>query len=286
MINDVGWLRGYGVFDFMRTYIGQIFRWPANWRRFTNSAKRLGLKVPVTESEAEKLIYQLIKKLAPRLPDEASAKAGSFSGVGKIEDVGIRLALSGGPAIDDGLIQPDPNKPTFAILIEDTHGLPEKLYQTGAKLITFDYQRPVPEAKNFNYLWAIKLAPEKKKQGAVEILYTAEGKVLECATSNFFLIKGNKLITAKNDILLGITRKVVLELAKSPRDLVSGKKLIVEERQVKVSELKIADEAFITAANKKILPIIKINSQKIGSGHPGPITKQLMKLFDDYTKNY
>ncbi|MFA5001076.1 MAG: aminotransferase class IV [Candidatus Paceibacterota bacterium] len=269
LVNDVGWLRGYGVFDFLRTYNGKIFRFADNWARFTNSAKQLNLKIPISQQEAEKIIYQLINK-------------------NKLKEAGIRLALSGGPAIDGGLIQFDPNKPTLAILIEDTHGLPAKLYQTGAKLMTFNYQRPLSGAKNFNYLWAIKLASEKKKQGATEILYVDQGKVLECSTSNFFLIKGNKLITAKDNVLLGITRKTVIELVKSPRGLASwsGKKLVVEERPVKVGELKTADECFITAANKKILPIVKIDSQKIGSSHPGPITKELIKLFEDYIKSY
>jgi len=261
LVSDVGWLRGYGVFDFMRTYNGQIFRFGDNWTRFTNSAKHLGLKIPLSQKETEKIIYQLIKKNG-------------------LKEAGIRLALSGGPAIDDGLIQPDPAKPTFAILIEDTHGLPAKLYQTGTKLITFNYQRPVPEAKNFNYLWAIKLAPAKKKAGAVEILYTAEGKVLECATSNFFLIKGNKLITAKDDVLLGITRKTVIELAKKYLP-----KLKVEERVVKFSELKTADEAFITAANKKVLPIVQVDNFKVKNGKIGPMTQELMRLFNIETKN-
>jgi branched-chain amino acid aminotransferase len=262
LVNDLGWLRGYGVFDFMRTYNGKIFRFDDNWARFTNSAKQLNLKIPISQPEAEKVIYQLIKK-------------------NKLKEAGIRLALSGGRAIDDGLIEPDSKRPTLAILIEDTHGLPAKLYQTGAKLMTFNYQRPVPEAKNFNYLWAIKLAPEKKKRGAIEILYTAETKVLECSTSNFFLIKGNKLITVKANVLGGITRKTIIELAKKQLP-----KLKIEERDLKISELKTANEAFITAANKKILPIVKIDSMVIGSGKPGPTTKELMKLFEDYTKNY
>ena len=269
LVNDVGWLRGYGVFDFLRTYKGKIFRFGDNWTRFTNSAKHLNLKIPISQPEAEKIIYQLIKK-------------------NKLKEAGIRLALSGGPAIDDGLIQFDPKKPTFAILIEDAHGLPEKLYQTGAKLMTFNYQRPLSGAKNFNYLWAIKLASEKKKQGAVEILFVDQGKVLECSTSNFFLIKGNKLITARDNVLLGITRKVVIELVKSPRGLASwsGKKLVVEERPVKISELKTADECFIIAANKKILPIVKIDQMVIGHGKVGEQTKNLMKLFEDYIKSY
>jgi len=262
LISDVGFMRGYGAFDFMRTHNGKIFRWSDHWARFNNSAKVLGLKINLDQKEAEKIIYSLIKK-------------------NKLKEAGIRLVISGGPAIDAGLVNFDPKKSTLAILIEDTHGLPEKLFKTGAKLITFDYQRPLAEAKNFNYLWAIKLASKKKQAGAIELLYVASGKVLECATSNFFLIKGNKLITSKTNVLSGITRKVVLELAKK-----NFKDLKIEEREVGVEELKTADEAFITATNKCVLPIVKIDNYKIGNGQPGPKTQELIKIFADYTKNY
>ena len=83
----------------------------------------------------------------------------------------------------------------------------------------------------------------------------------------------------------GITRQVVIELAKKL-------KLEVVERPIKVSELKTADEAFVTATNKNILPIVKIDlsislktsTLKIGSGAPGPITKILLTKFEELIK--
>ncbi len=257
LANDVGWLRGYGVFDFLRTYDGKIFHYADHYRRFANSAKLLDLKVKIKQADLEKIIYRLIKK-------------------NNLREVSIRLVLTGGPS-PDGL-NFNPQTPTLAVLIEGLYQLPTKLFQTGAKLITFNYDRLIPEAKNLNYIWAVKLQKEKKRQGATEILYTNKGKILECSTSNFFIVKNNKLITPKDNILLGVTRKVVIKLAPKL-------KLPVEERPLKIEELKTADEAFITATNKDILPIIKINSQKIGSGRPGPVTKQLMTLFEEYTRN-
>jgi branched-chain amino acid aminotransferase len=258
LINDIGFLRGYGVFDFMRTYNGKIFRYRDHYKRFVNSARLLDLKVGLKEKELEQIIYKLIKKNGLR-------------------DASIRLVLSGGPAIEGIFF--NPAKPTFAILIEDIYTLPAELYQTGAKLMTFDYERLIPEAKNLNYIWAVKLQKEKLKRGAIEILYTSKGEILECSTSNFFLVKKGELITPKDGILSGITRKTVFDLAKKL-------KIKVKERPIKLSELKMADEAFISATNKSILPIVKIDSQKIGAGVPGPITKALLAKFEKLTENY
>ncbi len=258
LINDIGFLRGYGIFDFMRTYNGKIFRYPEHYKRFVNSAKLLDLKVAVKEKDLEQIIYKLIKKNG-------------------LQDASVRLLMTGGPAINGILF--NPATPTFAILIEDIYDLPAKLFKTGAKLMTFDYQRLIPEAKNLNYIWAVKLQEEKKKRGAIEILYTSNGEILECSTSNFFLVKKGKLITTKAGILHGITRQAVIELTKKL-------KLEVIERPIKVSELKTTDEVFITATNKNILPIVKIDSLKIGSGVPGPITKTLLTKFEELIKRY
>ncbi len=258
LVSDIGFLRGYGVFDFMRTFNGKIFRYSDHYKRFVNSAKLLDLKVGLREKELEQIIYKLIKKNG-------------------LKDASIRLVLTGGPAI--GGILFNPKTSTLAILIENLYDLPTKLFETGAKLMTFDYQRLIPEAKSLNYIWAVRLQAEKKKRGATEILYLSRGEILECSTSNFFLVKKGKLITTKEGILAGVTRQIVFELAKKL-------KIPVEERPIKITELKTADEAFITATNKNILPIVIIDKIKIGSGLPGPITKVLISEFETLIKNY
>lgn len=261
-VNDIGFLRGYGVFDFMRTYNGKIFHFADHYRRFVNSAQTLDLIVKFNTSALEALIYRLIKK-------------------NNLVDASIRLILTGGPAIDG--LNFKPNNSNLTILIEEIYQLPPSLFKNGAKLITFDYQRLLPSAKNLNYIWAVKLQKEKKKKKAIEILYVNNSFIFECSTSNFFIIKNRRLITPRADILLGVTRQVVINLAKN---VLTDEKLIIEERPIKINELKTAEEAFITATNKNILPIVKIDDQVIGSGQVGPRTKKLMKLFSEYTNNY
>ena len=255
-VNDLGVLRGYGVFDFLKTVNGKLFLWKEHWQRFQNSAKSLGLKVPVGEPEVKKIIANLFKK-------------------NKCTDASIRLLLTGGPT-EDGMTV---TKPVFSILIEDLYFYPKKYFQTGARVITHEYLRLVPGSKTTNYITAVRLQKDKHKAKAVEILYTHQGRVLECATSNFFIVKEGKIITPKLDILYGTTRNVIMTLAKK-----AGYE--VEEREMKIEELYTADEAFLTATNKDIMPIVVVDSQKINQGGVGPVTHELQKHFAEFVARY
>lgn len=255
-INDLAVLRGYAVFDFLKTVHGKPFLWQEHWRRFLNSAAALGLKVPVNERGVKKIIFELLKK-------------------NKTSDASIRLLLTGGASVD-GLSL---GKPNFFILMEDLHQFPERCFTRGAKLITQEYERVLPEAKTTSYIIAVRLQGAKKKAGASEILFTSRGRVLECSTSNFFIVKKGKVITAPEGILFGTIRNKVIELARE-----AG--IVVEERELKTSELKTADEAFLTATSKDVMPIVQIDQMKIADGKIGPVTKKLMQLFAEFVARH
>lgn len=254
-LNDIGLLRAHGVFDFLRTYNGKLFHYSDHFSRFVNSAKTIGLAVPSKKDEVGKMIYHLMKQ-------------------NKVKEASIRLLCSGGPSVDGYL---PAGKPTFAILLEDIYTVSPKLYQTGAKVITCEHERVFPSAKTINYTLAITLIKNKKQAGAIELLYTKNGRILECEKSNFFLVRPGKLITADKDILKGITRKIVISLAKKLG-------LVVEERDVLVDEIGDADEAFLTSTVKHVLPIVKIDDRIIGDGKVGPITKQIMEAMTEAEK--
>ena len=115
---------------------------------------------------------------------------------------------------------------------------------------------------------------KRKDTGAVEILYTLEGEVLECATSNIFIVKDNVLITPASDILGGITRTIILELAEGNYK--------IEMRVVREAELRSADEVFITSSFKDVVPIAMIDDFPIANGAVGLVTKDLMARFAKY----
>ncbi len=252
-VNDLGVLRGYGIFDLLRTYHGQPFLLKAHLARFANSAKLLKLEIPLSQKQITQVISQLLKK-------------------NKLKEATIKLVLTSGPS-DDGINYQ--GKSTFFILTKKLKTPPEEFYTEGVKLITFNYLRPIFDAKTTNYLNLFILRDKKKKQKAQEILYVCQGLTMEGATSNFFLFKGKTLITPKQNVLLGITRNLILKLAK--------KDFKIAVRNIKVKELKIANEAFIASTTREILPVVRIDSQKIGNGQVGPNTKRLMELFRQYT---
>ncbi len=255
-LNDLGILRGYGVFDFLRTYNGKPFHLKEHFARFKNSAKLFNLSVPITEKEVAAIIWSLQKK-------------------NKMPEASIRLVLTGGLSLNGLSLS---KTPSFFMLMEDVYEFPDSVFTKGAKLITFDYERLIPQSKNLNYITAVKLQKAKQKAKAVEILYTNDGYISEAATSNIFLVKDGVLVTTKEGILLGVTRNLVIKLAR--------KIMKVEERPIKLSELLKADECFITATNKKITPIVKINARTISTGKPGEYTKELLSEFNELIRTY
>ncbi len=258
-VMDIGLLRGYGIYDGMAGFGGKPFRFADHWSRFLSGAHILGLNVPVTEEKAEKVMIELLEK------NSLSKTRAS-----------IRLILTGGNTVDG--IEYEFEHPTFYMVTEKWESLPKELYEKGGKLITYRHMRELPEYKTINYIRAVNLQTFRKTEGAAEILYTYDGEVLECATSNVFIVKNNTLITPTENILKGITRKVVLELV-GQISAKGGPAFGWEERPIREEELKTADEVFITSSFKDIVPVVKIDDFEVGTGQVGPVTRDLMEKF-------
>jgi branched-chain amino acid aminotransferase len=258
-VYDLGLLRGYAVFDFLRTYNQKPFYLDDHLKRLLNSAKLIGLKHNYNLKFLRKITLQTLKK-----------------NIQKGLEYNIRIILTGGNSED--FITP--SKPNLIVMITPLKKLDEKLYQKGGKLITKISERILPQAKTIIYTSAVKFIQEAKKKGAVEVLLLdKDKKILECTTSNFFAVIDGKIITPPTEkILPGITRKIVINLAKKL-------KIPVIEKDIHFNEIKKFDEAFITASNKEILPIIQIDNLKI-SNQPGIMTKILMNEFKKLTLNF
>src|SRR3989339_15678 len=255
-IKDLGVLRGYGVFDFLRTYNGKPFLLKEHLVRLKNSAKAVGLRVPAPDPEVSRKINVLLKKNNHR-------------------EAAIKIIVTGGRS-EDGLTYE--NDPTMIIINKEIPPRSAGIYEKGIKLITFEYQRNNPGAKTIDYITMLKLQDRKRKEKAFEILYESNGNILEGATSNFFLFMGDRLITPKNNVLIGITRNFIIKAA--------GKRFEVEERDVKTDEINRATEAFITSTTREILPVVKIDDVVVGNGRVGDNTKALMEIFKNYAENF
>jgi len=256
---DLGILRGYGVFDFMCTVRHKPFLLHDHWLRLQKSAKMLNLTMPIVKKEFVIIIDKLLQKNPYKNP-------------------AIRTVLTAGTSADGITL---PQKPTIYILIHDMDKLSPNtnFYQSGAKIITHNFARDNHISKTTNYIEAIKLQKEKSRRNAIEILYINKNIVLECATSNIFIVKNNTLLTPKDGVLLGITRKLVIALAQK-------NDIPIREQKITKKQLFSADEIFLTGSAKHILPITKIDTKKIGNNMPGKITRDITKLYFDYFDNY
>lgn len=247
-LNDLGLIRGYGMFDYFRTYNGVPFRFDDYWQRFENSAKHLFLPLPISKAETRQILTQLYE----------------LSGH---EEVGFRFLLTGGYSPDSFSV----TTPNFAICCESLPKQTDEVYKKGIKVLPFEFVRDLPEIKTTNYLNMIRLAKEMRAQNATDLLYFKDGEISELTRSNFFIIKGNTLITPNHNILNGITKKVVLELAKSH--------FKIEERPLYYQELEDADESFTTSSTKWVMPIVQVGRLQIGDGRVGEGATKLLELF-------
>ena len=249
-IGDLGFLRGFGVFDLALSYKNKIFLENEHLERLQTSARLLNLHLPYPIEKISALTKELLEK-------------------NDLDRSIVRWVLSGGES-QNGVVS---SKPTFAILIENYHPYPDKFYKHGIKVETVNVRREIPQAKTLNY----QVAFTRYQKGATEIIYTPNGEVLEGGKSNVFLVKDDQIVTAKNDVLAGITRANLIRIAKT-------NKIDITLRKIEKSELQTADEVFITASNIRVMPVVEIDGSKISNGKPGPITQKLMSLFANFEK--
>jgi len=254
-LNDLGLLRGFSLFDYMRTYNGKPFMPQYYMERLFNSAALMGLEVPINETEILYYIEELI-------------------GLSNLPDCAFRFLLTGGYSLDSMSV----TEPNFVIITENLPlEVPER-FEKGVKVISSEHLRELPEVKSTNYMKPILLAKEMKSKNAYDVLYHKYNEISELSRSNFFIFKGDTLITPSTNILRGITRRVVLELA--------NQHFKVEERIISLDELREADEAFTTGTTKKVMPIVQIDELQIGKGEVGSRTRLLQQLFDQFIENY
>jgi len=246
--HDLGFVRGYGVFDFLRTYGRAPFRLRPHLERLQRSAAAIDLPCPWSTDDLERIVNETLE----RSPG--------------VVDVSIRVVVTGGYSA--GFLMPG-DAPSLYVLIAPMGSADPRLFAEGASLVTVDYARFLPSVKSLNYITAIRALKRARAAKAVEALYrTPDGMLTECTTSNFFVFRDGKLITAEEDVLDGVTRAAALDAAEDMYE--------VTFRPVAYSELGSVDEAFITSTTKEILPIVRIDDIVIGDGAPGKHTRRLM----------
>jgi branched-chain amino acid aminotransferase len=258
-VYDHGFLYGDGVFEGIRVYNGKIFKHREHIDRLYESARAILLEIPMTPEALIQSVEQTVRAF------------------GKPEGY-IRLVITRGP----GNLGIDPRKcePQVVIIVDDIQLYPKELYESGLEIITAATIRNHnnalnPRIKSLNYLNNILAKLEAIRAGCLEaIMLNTRGEVAECTADNIFIVKDGVLKTPPPDagILLGITRNTILDLARADR-------IPTQECVVTRHDVYTADECFLTGTGAEVIPVVKVDARPIGTGRPGPMTRQLRERY-------
>lgn len=253
---DLGLLRGYGIFDFFPFENNRLVFIQDYLDRFFASATKMQLQPP---DDRQALLANIMKVIRSN---------GQPSGY-------IRLVLTGGDSADGY----SPVVNNLYILQYDPINYDSSMYDQGVKLTLQRFNRERPDVKTLNYANPLQHRDLIRKVGAIDVLYHDGRSVHETSRANFFIVDSKQRVhTSSDTVLQGITRHHVLKVASRRYEIIKS--------PVELSAVVHAREAFITSTTKGVLSVRQIDDLIIGEGTPGPVTRKIGAMFQDYLRNY
>jgi branched-chain amino acid aminotransferase len=256
---DLAVMRGYGIFESLRTYGSRPFRLDEHLERLEKSAEAVGLHLSWTRTFLSEVVHETLSRNG--YPESR-----------------MRIVVTGGES--ENYFTPA-GKPGLIVMASPLNPFPQSYYQKGIKVATAEVERYLPLAKTIDYIPGVMMLKDAQSMDPdiFEVLFiNRHGHVTEGITSNVFAFFDDILATPEKGILLGVTRQVVLELAEPY--------FTVDPRDIQVNELRHATEIFITASVKEIMPVRALDGQVVGEGGPGANTKRLMKVFQQMAQDF
>lgn len=259
---DRGFLFGDGVYEVIPVYSRRAFRLDEHLGRLQRSLDAIRLANPLTLDDWRALIARLI--------DEA-----------EWEDQSVYLQVTRGPMDIRNHAFPKVVKPSVFGLVEPLVTPAGEQVERGVAAITAaDFRWLRCHVKATSLLANCLLRQMAFDAGCVETVLFRDGILTEGAASNIFVVKDDRLLAPqKNHLMLtGITYDVVLELAATLR-------LPVEVRDILDSEVRAADELWLTSSTKEVLAIVTLDGRPIGNGVPGPLFRRLYQAYQDFKRD-
>lgn len=257
--SDFGFSRGIAVYEFGRVYGGVPFRLEDHLERLEDGAREFGIAFAWKREDIVAVARRLIaENKFPHSVIKFYLTAGECA---QPSTGGLAACVDFTPHL---FVMEDEVKPLHP---EAPRGL--EIYQRGVALKSVPFSREIPEVKSTNYAPGFCAVQKWARQGWDDVLFThAEGFVTETTIGNFFAVIDGVLCTPDAEMLFGVTRKVLLELA--PK---AGIK--TAERRILLPELARATEAFITGSFLEMLPVRKIDDHVLPATMEGPVFKKL-----------
>lgn len=250
-VEDRGFQFGDGVYEVIRTYRGQPFSIEAHLARLERSAKALQLPFGRTRAQWTSLIHEGLR-------------------LSRFPETKIYLQITRGQAPRDHPFPLD-LAPTTVLTFRELRPLEPSVRNAGVQAMTVeDIRWGRCDIKSVNLLANVLARQRAKEAGAFEAILVRGGMVTEGSVSNVVVVRNGALQTAPegNRILSGVTRAIVLELAKKDG-------LPVSEAFVSQEDMLTASEVFLTGTTVEVLSVVGVDGQAIGDGTPGTVSRLL-----------
>ena len=258
-IEDRAYQFGDGVYEVIRVYGGKVFAMSRHLDRLWRSCAELKIPLPFGKDDLAASFAELVK-------------VNQLSGDGIIY---LQVSRGVAPRVHQFPAESGP------LLVAYTREVqrPLQAMENGGSVITAEDIRWLRcDIKSLNLLGNVLAKQAAVEKGAIEAIMHRGNTVTEGSSSNFFIVREGAVYThpLNNLILGGITREIIVELA-------GELNLTLRQQPFTVDQAYGAEEAFITSTISEVLPIISIDGRTIGSGAPGPVTRQLQKAFGAVT---
>lgn len=275
-IRDLGLLHGVGVFTTMRSHRRRVRSLAAHLARVRASCDAFAIPLTYNDADLETALTEL-------LADQSFV------------DARIRLTVTRGTQRSDptqGIVL----EPTVFITATQIEGYPKELYEKGMTALAYDGFKlnpydPQAGHKTLDYLSRFSALRDAQQRTANEaLLFNVHNHLQSGSMSNVFLVKDGDLLTPptqeelkdeavakatpypRSNVLPGVTRGEILELAKRER-------IDVNIRGLSVNDLLDADEVFLTNSIMGVMPVCRIERKGIGAGKPGEVTALLSDAY-------
>jgi len=160
---------------------------------------------------------------------------------------------------------------------ESLKEVPVEILTCGAEVAAHCITRPNPRAKSNAWLGLRAEASKAFADHIYEgIVCNSRGELLEGFSSNFYAVKNEKLWTAGDNVLFGITRKIILDVT---HDLLPS-----HLHPITIEDLPSLQEAFLSSSSRGVVPIVKIDKHVIGEGRPGPYTLEITRMYKSWVE--
>jgi len=255
---DRGFIFGDGVYEVIPVYEGVMMRGREHFERLQRSMDEIALANPHTTDEW----LGLVRELLAHHPGNQS--------------VYIQVTR-GAPARRDHVI-PKGLQPTVFMMVQPLASPSKEAVENGVACVTApDFRWEKCHIKSTSLLGNVLARQISFEAGATETILLRGGFVTEASSSNVFVVKDGVVAAPPQDnlILLGITYDLVVRLAAEGA-------VKLEIRPIAESELRSADEVWLSSSTKEVLAVTRIDGKPVGTGKPGPAFRRMHALFQEY----